>query len=351
MVFRASTIRSCAAIAQLVERCHGKAEVTGSIPVRGSIFQSREGVSGLFFNMKAMESPTLESLLAHYVQYCSVIRNYAQGTLKNYRNNCGWFLRESGAVYPSDLTKQMFEQWFYKGRLERKWSAATFRHYHKYLNTFLKWLIKEGHIETNPLVDIEKPRMEQRLPKTLTKDEAQKILDAAFHIPYAYHYERYRNRALIGVMLLAGLRRGEALNLKLNDISLSERTLFVNQGKGSKDRMVPINGKLAVILEDYLKDRRRLKKMCPHLFTAVQRDQPLERRAIVNLIMKLKQVTKLKFSAHTLRHAFARLMLEGGCDIYTLSKLMGHTKITTTTIYLACSNNQMSKAVEMHMLN
>lgn len=261
------------------------------------------------------------------------------------------FLRESGVVYPSDLNKHVFEEWFYKGRLERKWSASTFRHYHKYLNTFMKWLIKEGHVELNPLVDIEKPRMEQRLPKTLTKDEAQKILDASYHMSYGYTFTRYRNHALVGVMLLAGLRRGEALNLKLNDISLSERTLFVNQGKGSKDRMVPINGKLAVILEEYLKDRRRLKKQCLYLFTSVQGDYRLERRAVVNMICQIKQVTHVKFSAHTLRHAFARLMIEGGCDIYTLSKLMGHTKITTTTIYLACSNQQMSKAVEMHMLN
>jgi site-specific recombinase XerD len=310
-----------------------------------------EGVSGLLFNLQAMDTPTLEVLLAQYVQYCAVIRNYAQTTLKGYRNNCGWFLRESGVVYPSDLSRHVFEEWFYKGRLERKWSSATFRHYHKYLNTFVKWLIKEGHLDLNPLVDIEKPRMEQRLPKTLTKDEAQKILDASYHVPYSYTFERYRNRALIGVMLFAGLRRGEALNLKLNDVSLIEHTLFINQGKGAKDRMVPVNGKLALILDEYLKDRRRLKKQCPYLFTAVQKDQKLEHRALVNLITRIKKSTKLKFSAHTLRHAFARLMLEGGCDIYTLSKLMGHTKITTTTIYLACSSQQMSKAVEMHMLN
>lgn len=298
-----------------------------------------------------METPTLVILLAQYVQYCAVIRNYSPLTLTGYKNNCGWFLRESGAVYPSDLNKRILEDWFYKGRLERKWSAATFRHYYKYLNTFMKWLIKEGYLLDNPLVDIEKPRMEQRLPKTLTKDQAQKILDAAYHFPYTYTFERYRNRALIGVMLFAGLRRNEALSLKLHDISLSERTLFVNQGKGSKDRMVPMSGKLAQIFEDYLKDRRRLKKTNPYLFTSVQRDQQLEARALTNLVIKIKKVTKIKFSPHTLRHAFARLMLEGGCDIYTLSKLMGHSKITTTTIYLACSNQQMSKAVEMHMLN
>lgn len=293
----------------------------------------------------------LDSLLAQYIQYCAVIRNYSTDTLKSYRIICGRFLRETKVVHIEDLNRHVFEQWFYNGRLQNKWSASTFRHYHKYLNTWMKWLIKENYQDVNPLTDIEKPRMEQRLPKTLTKDESQKILDASFHLPYVYHFERYRNRALIGVMLLAGLRRKEALNLKLNDISLIEHTLFVNQGKGSKDRMVPVNGKLVSILEDYLKDRKRLNKQCVYLFTGSQHDNQLGHRALVKLIIKLKKVTKLNFSAHTLRHAFARLMIEGGCDIYTLSKLMGHTKITTTTIYLACSNQQMSKAVEMHMLN
>lgn len=271
--------------------------------------------------------------------------------MKGYSTTCQWFLRDSGAVYPSDLTKDMFEKWFFKGRLERKWSPATFRHYHKYLNTFMKWMLKEGHVAVNHLDAVEKPRMEQRLPRTLSKEQAELVLDAAYHYPYTYKFERYRNRAMIAVMLLAGLRRGEVLNLKLNDVSLENRSIFINQGKGSKDRVVPMNAKLVMILGEYLRDRRRLRKKSMYFFTAVQRDDKLGYKAIVKLVNKLRKSTKIDFSAHTLRHAFARLMLEGGCDIYTLSKIMGHAKITTTTIYLSCSNQQMAKSIEMHSLN
>ncbi|MBI5754552.1 site-specific integrase [Candidatus Peregrinibacteria bacterium] len=80
-------------------------------------------------------------------------------------------------------------------------------------------------------------------------------------------------------------------------------------------------------------------------------NEPFGDKGIQRLVERLRKRSGINFSAHTLRHAFARLMLEGGCDIYTLSKIMGHSKITTTTIYLACSNQQMSKSIEMHSLN
>ena len=206
-------------------------------------------------------------------------------------------------------------------------------------------------MEVNPVEKMEKPKMETRIPKTLTQSEAVLVLDAAYHMKYTYTFEKYRNRGIVGIMLLAGLRRKEVFQLKMAHVDLENRSLFIEQGKGGKDRVIPINTRLASILEEYLKDRKRLKKQCIYFFTAVQKDLPIGPRCINNLMFKLRKTTKLNFSSHTLRHAFARLMLEGGVDIYTLSKMMGHAKITTTTIYLTCSVQQMGKAAEMHCLN
>jgi len=152
-------------------------------------------------------------------------------------------------------------------------------------------------------------------------------------------------------MLLAGLRRKEVLNLKYGEVSLDNKTIFINQGKWAKDRIIPMNNRLQTVLFEYIQQRRKLKKECIYFFTGVQRDLQIGEKLITRLMARLRKTTGIQFSAHTLRHGFARLMLEGGCDIYTLSKLMGHSKITTTTIYLSCSNQQMSKGVEMHALN
>ncbi len=312
----------------------------------------KDGASEYFLIHFHMETrPTLQMLLARYFQYCEVIRNYSAFTLKGYRNTWELFLKENPTEYASELNKATFEQWFFNGRLKRKWSPSTFRSYLKYFNMVLKWMVEEGHIEENFLEKLEKPRMESRIPRTLTHAEAILVLDTSFHTKYAYTFEKYRNRAIVGIMLLAGLRRNEVLHLKMGDVDLKNKSIFVSQGKGAKDRVVPINARLAMILEEYLRDRRRLGKECIFLLTAVQKDLPLGTRCINNLMTRLRKKTKLNFSAHTLRHAFARLMLEGGVDIYTLSKIMGHSKITTTTIYLSCSTLQMSKAAEMHALN
>lgn len=298
-----------------------------------------------------METPTLQELLTKYLQHCSIIRNFSHITIIGYRSTFTPFFRETNVKYPKDLTKPVIENWFFNGRLNRKWSASTFRDHFKRLNPFIKWLISNDWLDLNPLDKIEKPRMEQRLPKTLSRDESQLILDASFHMRYQYKLEKYRNRAIIGIMLLSGLRRQEVIKLKLNDIDLVNHSIFISQGKWSKDRIVPVNSKLESILYEYLKERDRHDKTSIQFFIGVQKNRPIGASCIKKLIDRLRKVTKIHFSAHTLRHAFARLMLEGGCDIYTLSKIMGHAKITTTTIYLSCSNQQMSKSIEMHSLN
>jgi site-specific recombinase XerD len=298
-----------------------------------------------------MDTQTLPELLTKYLQHCLIIRNYSKVTITSYNSSFKLFFRETGALHPKDLTKELLEGWFYNGRLNRKWSAGTFRDHIKHLNPFIKWLIKENYLTTNNLDGLEKPRIEQRIPRTLSKEESQLVLDASFHIRYQYKLEKYRNRALIGIMLLAGLRRKEVINLKLNDIDLVNRTIFINQGKWYKDRLVAINSRLHTILYEYLKERDRHDRLSIYFFIGVQKNRPIGESCMKKLIDRLRKVTKLNFSAHTLRHAFARLMLEGGCDIYTLSKLMGHAKITTTTIYLTCSNQQMGKSIEMHSLN
>lgn len=294
---------------------------------------------------------TITELADRYLQHCQVMRGFSKYTILGYRNTFRVFHADTGITQLKQLSKRSVEDFFYNGRIKRKWGSETFHCYYKHLNCFFKWLLRYEFIEENYLARMEKPRIEQRVPRTLSQEEAQKILDQAFHGHYRYRFERYRNRAVIGVMLLAGLRKGEVANLKFQDVSIEGKSIFIKQGKGSKDRVVPINYRLSVILEEYIKDRARFDRKLPYFFVSLQEKGVIGYGGIQNLIHKLRKRTKINFSSHTLRHAFARLMLEGGCDIYTLSKIMGHSKITTTTIYLACSGLQMSKSIEMHSLN
>jgi site-specific recombinase XerD len=100
-----------------------------------------------------------------------------------------------------------------------------------------------------------------------------------------------------------------------------------------------------------LNERIRLRKTCERFFTTAQYDIPMWLKCIKVFIAKLRKKAGFHFSAHSLRHSFATLMLEWWCDIFSLSKMLGHNKITTTTIYLACSAQQLMRSIEKHPLN
>ena len=198
---------------------------------------------------------------------------------------------------------------------------------------------------------IEKPKLEHRLPRRLNLTESEKVLETSFHMDYAFRYERFRNRAIVGCMLLAGLRKSEVIRLRFQDVDLDNRMLYINQAKGHKDRMLPIGSRLHYILQDYLRERKRLNRQSIQFFTGVNEHREFGNKGINNLFARLRKVTQLDFSPHTLRHSFATLTLEGGCDVYTLSQLMGQIKITTTTIYLQCTSGQKRKGIELNGLN
>jgi site-specific recombinase XerD len=109
--------------------------------------------------------------------------------------------------------------------------------------------------------------------------------------------------------------------------------------------------KLVNILGRYIDERKRLKKMCPQFFTSLQGDRGFTDAGWKHLLEQAREALGMKFSAHKLRHTFATLLLEGGCDIYSLSKMMGHSQIQTTTIYLAASLEHLRGQIRKHPLN
>lgn len=287
-----------------------------------------------------------------YCQYILLIKNYTERTAQHGRMVIRVFVRDSGMKNIEDVTEARVQDYFLTSQIEKNWMPNTYISHHKYLNVFWKWCVKREAAESNPFLNIEKPKIEKKLPKKLSKQEAELVLSAAKNMKYRYRFESYRNHALVALMLFTGLRRQEVLNLKLNDVDLVGGTIYVLQGKGQKDRLLPINFTLRGILERYLKERDRQGSNCLHFFTSTTyANKAFTVTGFRRYMKKLKDRTKLDFSAHSLRHTFATLMLEGGCDIYTLSKLMGHSDISTTTIYLSASAQLLSKSIQKHPLS
>jgi len=124
--------------------------------------------------------------------------------------------------------------------------VATLVTYLVALQVFFRWCVQLGYLATDPTVGIERPRMPRRIPARLTKQEAQWLLDVARSYPTKFM--QLRNHAIVATLLFAGLRKSELLHLQLPDVDLENHSILVRQGKGSRDRVVPMNPALAGIL-------------------------------------------------------------------------------------------------------
>lgn len=290
-------------------------------------------------------------LLGQFCDYSVSMRGYSKDTIRRYRFVVRGYCKWSGVQTIEEVTDDNVRALFYMGRTQRNWSANTYRIYHKSLLVFFRWCVTQGYLMHNPVVDIEVPKLEKKLPPKLTKQTALRLLEIVSNYPYEYKFLRYRNHAIFSVFIYAGLRKQELLNLKYSDIDLDNLTLFVRQGKGNKDRIVPICSTLADSLKKYMSERKRLGKTNPEFFSSLRGNTAFTADGLKKLVEMIIRKSGIQFTVHRLRHTFATLMLEGGCDIYSLSRMMGHSDIKTTTIYLAASAEHLRLQMAKHPLN
>lgn len=272
-------------------------------------------------------------------------------TIVRYKQVIRYFCNFAKITEIEEVTQENSRSLFYFGRTSQNWSPNTFICYYKSLKVFFHWCEKEKYMSFNPMDDIEVPKLEKKLPNKLTKQDALKILEIVDNYPYEHKFLRFRNYAIFSTFIMAGIRKQELLNLKYADVDIENLSIFIRQGKGSKDRIIPISYKLAEALQKYLEVRKKAYKTCPEFFCSYTHDMGFTASGLKRLVEKINKVSGIKFTIHKLRHTFATLMLEGGCDIYSLSKMMGHSDIKTTTIYLAASVHHLREQILKHPLN
>ncbi len=293
----------------------------------------------------------LQTTVDKFCDYSKYIRGYSPETIRRYRMTVQLLQHRMGVHEVEDCTNEIVREFFYSGRLQNRWASNSFITYHKSLVVFFRWCVEEKILTANPTDDIEMPKVEKKLPPKLTKQDALRLMEIAYNYPYQYPFLRYRNHAIFAMYIHAGLRKNELLHLKMMDVDLTNLSIFVRLGKGSKDRIVPMSSTLAGILRRYVQERMRLHKTCPEFFASLNRNMGFTDTGMKRLVELMRKESGIPFSVHKLRHTFATLMLEGGCDIFSLSKMLGHSDIKTTTIYLAASPEHLRAQMIKHPLN
>lgn len=215
------------------------------------------------------------------------------------------------------------------------------------VKAFFRWLTRQNIILSNPASDLELPKVEQRLPKyVLTVDEVEKILA----VPDVTTAHGLRDRAILEVLYSTAIRRAELQRLSVFDVDRARGTLRIQQGKGKKDRVVPIGARAVAWIEKYLASVRSELLVGPgeeHLFL-MSTGEPLLLDVLSTMVRRhiARADIGKKGGCHLFRHTAATLMLENGAELRYIQELLGHAQVTTTEMYTRVSIRKLKRIHE-----
>ncbi len=288
----------------------------------------------------------LTDLTLEFLAMLELERGLSRNTLEAYRSDLqqyGSFLGRIGVdplqVRPADVAAFVSE--LAAGRDGKPPVApATLQRKIACLRSFYRHLRREQIIDHDPTAELRPPRSRGRLPKVLSRDEVNRLLEQ----PKGSSPAALRDRALLETMYACGLRASEAISLELSELDL-EAGILRARGKGSKERLVPIGSKAIETLDAYLaRGRPRVVGLRdePRVFVNL-RGGGLSRQGLYKIVQGHARTAGLeqRMSPHTLRHTFATHLLSGGCDLRSLQEMLGHADIGTTQIYTHLSSERL----------
>ena len=285
--------------------------------------------------------PSMPIEINEYLDWMAV-HNYAATTVENRRRYLGYFerfARSLGTDHPGDVTYELALGYQESLHAHRKTNGAPLAVATQVqrlvpVTQFFRWLRREGRIAANPVADLLMPRPNRTLPEaTLGAEEFARLMT----VPDVATPLGLRDRAILEVFYSSALRRNELISLRLNDIDFERGTLFVHQGKGSKDRYVPAGERALFWVRLYLgmvRPRWVTERSCDRIFlssagTPICPDWLCRK---VRAQLAAAGIHK-RGSCHLLRHSVATLMLEGGADLRYLAEMRGHARLETTQRY------------------
>ena len=285
---------------------------------------------------------SLDKSVESYIRQLAIERGLAKNTLLAYRrdlrNYCD-FLQRAQVDDFSQVSEQQVADYAQSLVQARGLASSSVARMLAAVRGLHKFLLTENQIGQDVASAVKPPKASRRLPKAISVEEIERLLDAAG--PSAEATDslssiRVRDRALLELLYAAGARVSEVVNLDLDD--LVDPTLVRLFGKGSKERIVPVGGYAQRALQAYLVRIRpglvKLGKGTPALFLN-QRGGRLSRQSAWQIITDAASEANLQseISPHTLRHSFATHLLEGGADVRVVQELLGHSSVATTQIY------------------
>jgi integrase/recombinase XerD len=246
---------------------------------------------------------------------------------------------ERGLDAPGQVTREAVERYrrhvyYWRQANGKPLSLATQRRRLTHVKMFFGWLSRERWIAYNPASELELPRVHRRLPRAiLTRDEVERVLAQTA----VFGAMGLRDRAMLETFYATGIRRSELIALALYDVDTQYGTLMVREGKGKKDRLLPIGERACAWIERYVADVRPMLLNRADEMTLFLGDdgEPLRRGWLTERVRGYFDAVGIDKpgACHLFRHTMATLMLENGAELRYIQAMLGHASIETTTIY------------------
>jgi integrase/recombinase XerD len=306
--------------------------------------------------LRSVDRSDPQSMWCRLEDFCEwmAVRNFSSATVRTRRVAVELFIRwaaDRGLTRAGEVTKPVVERYQRHLYYARKSNgrALSFGTQHgrlASLRVFFSWLARNNFILYNPAADIELPKLERRLPAVLTRSEVEHIMMQ----PDVTTAIGIRDRAMLETLYSTGMRRAELAGLSLYSIDSSGGTVVIRNGKGNKDRVVPIGRRALRWMERYLHDVRPELVVEPDPASLL-----LTRDGLTMLPRNVSRVVRFYLDAaeiakegccHLFRHTMATQMLENGADVRLIQVMLGHSKLTTTEVYTHVSIRHLKQVHE-----
>ena len=275
-----------------------------------------------------------------FISYIEAERRYSPLTVRNYRRDIADFLEiigvEAERFDPNAIARADVEEWIIYLFEKRKLKAQSVNRSVATLRSFWKWMLGHGHANRDIVSVISQAKTPSRLPVFVSESRMENVVALLRDDIATDDFERLRDAVIVLLFYTAGLRLAELANLKIGDISADYRTIRI-LGKGEKERIVPLIGRMGEILKKYF-SQFSSQNICIGQKKALilsKKGEPISVRTIQRIVdRKLKGAgIQGKTSPHTLRHTFATHLLNKGADLREIQELLGHSSLKATQVY------------------
>jgi len=286
-----------------------------------------------------------ENYIDSFLNYLKFEKRYSEHTLSAYRSDLYSFLdyifKEKCLTSIIDVRHFHVRSWLVE-LMQKDLKPKSIHRKKSSLQSYYQFLLRNKYCDQNPMKKVSAPKLPKRLPVFIQENQIENLMDQE---QYGADFEGVRDRYLIEMLYISGLRRQEIINLKEQDIDFSSLTMKV-LGKGNKERIVPIPIFLKSIHDSYLDLKyRKFANLSNNFLFLTDKGEKMYPKFVYLKVRKYLTVvsTVEKKSPHVLRHSFATHLSDKGADINAIKSLLGHSNLAATQVYLHNTIDQLKK--------